>query len=125
MGTTADKLQKVLTTKETIRQAIISKGVSVDTNVPFSSYASKIAEIQGVISEVVFNSIESLKDGWKYKLISSVYNKDYTSTEEAQISYDDSTWDNVTIPHDWSIYNEFNSNSPSGYSGGFLDGGDS
>ena len=73
MGTTADKLQKILTTKESIRQAIISKGVSVDTNAPFSSYASKIAEIQGVISEAVFNSIESLKDGWKYKLISSVY----------------------------------------------------
>ena len=125
MGTTADKLQKILTTKESIRQAIISKGVSVDTNAPFSSYASKIAEIQGVISEAVFNSIESLKDGWKYKLISSVYNKDYTSTEEAQISYNDSTWDNVTIPHDWSIYNEFNSNSSSGYDGGFLDGGDS
>lgn len=30
----------------------------------------------------------------------------------------------MTIPHDWSIYNEFNANSPATYEGGFLDGGD-
>ena len=31
----------------------------------------------------------------------------------------------INIPHDWSIYNEFNSSSPSTFEGGYLDGGDS
>ncbi len=33
-------------------------------------------------------------------------------------------WQTVTIPHDWSIYNDFNADSPSTYEGGYLDGGE-
>ncbi len=33
-------------------------------------------------------------------------------------------WQTVTIPHDWSIRNNFNAKSPSTYEGGYLDGGD-
>lgn len=33
-------------------------------------------------------------------------------------------WQTVTIPHDWSIYNDFNPDSPSTYEGGYLDGGE-
>lgn len=124
MGTTADKLQKILTTKESIRQAIISKGVSVNTNDLFSSYASKIAEIQGLVNNVAFNSIESLKNEWKFHLVSSISDTNYTSTTEAGKNYDDSSWTNITIPHDWSIYNTFNSSSLATYEGGYLDGGD-
>ena len=125
MGTTADKLQKILTTKESIRQAIISKGVSVNANDLFSSYASKIAEIQGLVNNVAFNSIESLKNEWKFHLVSSRSDSSYTSTTEAEKNYDDSSWENVSIPHDWSIYNTFNSSSLATYEGGYLDGGDS
>ena len=124
MGTTADKLQKILTTKESIRQAIISKGVSVNTNDLFSSYASKIAEIQGLVNNVAFNSIESLKNEWKFHLVSSISKPNYTSTVEAGKNYNDSSWENVSIPHDWSIYNTFNNSSPAAYEGGYLDGGD-
>lgn len=46
MGTIADKLQKLLSTKEAIKQAIISKGVSVSDTDTFSSYASKIQQIE-------------------------------------------------------------------------------
>ena len=100
MGTTANKLQKILETKESIRQAIISKGVSVDTDTPFSSYASKIAEIQGLVNNVAFNSIESLKNEWKFHLVSSISKPNYTSTVEAGKNYNDSSWENVSIPHD-------------------------
>ncbi|MDR0541155.1 MAG: hypothetical protein LBH19_02960 [Dysgonamonadaceae bacterium] len=45
MGTTAQKLSRAILTKEAIRQAIISKGVAVDTTVPFSDYPAKIESI--------------------------------------------------------------------------------
>lgn len=46
MGTTSEKLQKLLTTKENIRQAIINKGIDVSESDTFSSYASKISQIE-------------------------------------------------------------------------------
>lgn len=46
MGTVAEKLQKLATTKEAIRQAIISKGQSVAASATFASYPDKIAAIQ-------------------------------------------------------------------------------
>ena len=125
MGTTADKLQKVLSTKESIRQAIIGKGVNVNTSLPFSSYSSKIAEIQGVITNVNFNSIEQLKEDWKYKFNSLTIDTSEPTTTYTTKDYDDSDWQTVTIPHDWSIYNNFNPDSLSTHEGGFLDGGTS
>ena len=125
MGTTSDKLNKILSTKNAIKNAIINKGVNIDSSLPFSQYASKISEIQGEISNIGFNSIENLDNGWKYKLINSVSNSSYSSTAEADKNFDDSSWENVLIPHDWSIYNNFNSSSLATYEGGYLDGGDS
>lgn len=46
MGTVAEKLQKLATTKEAIRQAIISQGQSVAASDTFASYPDKIAAIQ-------------------------------------------------------------------------------
>ena len=63
-------------------------------------------------------------DGWRFKLLSPTANPGYTSTAEAAVDFDDSAWESVTIPHDWSIYQDFNANSPSTYEGGYLDGGD-
>ena len=125
MGTTVDKLQKVLSSKESIRQAIINKGVNVSPTDTFSTYASKISEIQGVVADVVFNSIEHLKDSWKYKLISSTATTSSPDISYTTKTYDDSSWSNVSVPHDWSIYNTFNSSSASSYEGGYLDGGQS
>jgi hypothetical protein len=45
MGTLADKLGRVLQTKEEIKQAIINKGVEVSDTDTFASYSEKIAEI--------------------------------------------------------------------------------
>lgn len=46
MGTTADKLNKLLETKQAIRQAIITKGVDVGEDTKFADYPNKIAAIQ-------------------------------------------------------------------------------
>ena len=46
MGTTADKLNKLLETKAAIKQAIIDKGVDVGEDVVFADYASKISAIE-------------------------------------------------------------------------------
>lgn len=46
MGTIAEKLQKLVNTKEAIRQAIIGKGQNVATSDTFASYPAKIAAIQ-------------------------------------------------------------------------------
>jgi hypothetical protein len=47
MGTTAQKLQAILDSKEDIRQAINDKGVTVSTEDPLDSYADKISQISG------------------------------------------------------------------------------
>lgn len=46
MGTTAQKLNKILQTKSEIKNAIEAKGVSVG-NIPFDEYSDKIGEISG------------------------------------------------------------------------------
>lgn len=45
MGTTADKLNAVLASKNAIKNAIVAKGVAVPDNTPLSQYASKINSI--------------------------------------------------------------------------------
>lgn len=45
MGTTADKLNAVLASKNSIKNAIVAKGVAVPDNTPLSQYASKINSI--------------------------------------------------------------------------------
>lgn len=61
---------------------------------------------------------------WRFYKVSNTANASYTSTAEAAVDYDDSAWQTVTVPHDWSIRNEFNSASAATYDGGYLDGGD-
>lgn len=46
MGTTADKLNKLLETKAAIKQAIVSKGVEVGEDVVFADYPTKISAIE-------------------------------------------------------------------------------
>lgn len=47
MGTTGEKLQKILDTKLAIKDAIIAKGVAVNDDDTFASYAEKINNING------------------------------------------------------------------------------
>ena len=41
-----NKLNKLIETKEAIKQAIIEKGVSIDDNTVFSDYPAKISSIK-------------------------------------------------------------------------------
>ena len=122
MGTTSEKLQKILTTKENIKQAIINKGVNVSDSDTFASYASKISQIEaGESIALNANTVDKLDDGWQFGLITT------SSSAEISPSVSDynsvSSFENVTIPHDWSIHQPFNSNSSATYKGGYLDGG--
>ena len=47
MGTISDKLTYLQGTKSAIKDAIVAKGVSVETGTPFRDYATKIGEISG------------------------------------------------------------------------------
>ncbi|MDP2036741.1 MAG: beta galactosidase jelly roll domain-containing protein, partial [Ignavibacteria bacterium] len=49
---------------------------------------------------------------WKFQLA------DQTGAEK--ISYDDSKWRALDLPHDWSIEGTYNENEPTGSSGGYL-----
>jgi beta-galactosidase len=53
--------------------------------------------------------------GWKF-------NRGDVSNAQAT-SFDDSGWKTLDLPHDWSIELAFNSSSPAGSGGGYLDGG--
>lgn len=45
MGTISDKLMRIISTKEDIRQALISKGYYVPTSIPFKEYAKMILDL--------------------------------------------------------------------------------
>lgn len=53
MGTIADKLNKVLETKNAIKQALINKGVNISDTDSFESYVDKIDSISGGASQGV------------------------------------------------------------------------
>jgi beta-galactosidase len=57
----------------------------------------------------------SFNAGWKF-------NRGDVSGAQAS-SFNDSSWRSLDLPHDWSIELAFNSSSPAGSGGGFLDGG--
>lgn len=45
-------------------------------------------------------------DDWKFKLVNK-YNINDTSVQADGVDYDDSSWDNVDLPHDWAIYGTY------------------
>ena len=65
----------------------------------------------------VYNGLrgQDFNSGWKFN------RGDVTNGQNA--TFDDSTWRNLSVPHDWSIELAFNQKSPAGSGGGFLDGG--
>lgn len=54
---------------------------------------------------------------WKFKL-----NVSNSETPQA-VDYSDKDWQQIRLPHDWSIFLDFNQNSPAQNEGGLLDGG--
>src|SRR5690606_10081926 len=41
----------------------------------------------------------------------------------SEMSYDDASWRQLDLPHDWSIEQPFDLDNPSGWRGGYLPGG--
>ena len=86
MGTTSEKLNKILSTKEAIKTAIINKGVAVQESDTFASYASKISSIpSGSIKPIdylygVFNQYNTLSSRIELIMISAVNNDPYINT---------------------------------------------
>ena len=58
---------------------------------------------------------ESFDLGWQFNLGDAAGAEDPT--------FDDSSWDPVDVPHDWSITLPYNQSSQAGAGGGYLDGG--
>ena len=58
---------------------------------------------------------QSFNAGWKFNL------GDVSGAQAT--TFNDSSWRSLDLPHDWSIELAFNSSSPAGSGGGFLDGG--
>ena len=122
-GAINEVFQDVDNGKTLIASAITDKGVATSNNDTFQVMADNISRINSVITDVNINSYNILKDNWKFKLLSN-NGTDRSYTDEISQSYDDSTFENISVPHDWAIYKEFNSSSPGSYEGGYLDGGD-
>ena len=122
-GAINEVFQDVDNGKTLIASAITDKGIATSNNDTFQVMADNISKINSVITDVNINSYNILKDNWKFKLLSN-NGTDRSYTDEISQSYDDSTFENISVPHDWAIYKEFNSSSPGSYEGGYLDGGD-
>ena len=121
-GAINEVFQDVDNGKTLIASAITDKGIATSDNDTFQVMADNISKINSVITDVNINSCNILKDNWKFKLLSN--NGTNTSyTNEISQNYDDSTFENISVPHDWAIYKEFNSSSSGGYQSGYLDGG--
>lgn len=60
-------------------------------------------------------AIERLDDGWRFVRADAA--------AAAEPSFDDSAWQTVTLPHDWSIAGPFAATNPTGGAGAFLPSG--
>ena len=124
-GALAELFQSVSNGKTLIASAITDKGIATSNNDTFQTMANNISKIINSSSKPIsINNCELLKEGWKFNLISNESDTAYSSKSETAYDFDDSSWSDVNIPHDWSIYNDFNENSKATFEGGYLDGGD-
>lgn len=103
------KYKKILSTILSLTLITTSSGVATFAE----SIGNKVSKVN--MAESGFQCSTLFNDGWKFNLgdVPDAKNK----------NYDDKSWRNLTLPHDWSIEQNFNKNSPSTHEGGFLDGG--
>lgn len=96
MGTTAEKLQRLLQTKADIRAAIIEKGQEVEEAAPFSSYAAKIRAIE---SGAFPPATEPLSASEFYaRLRPADYPPFPEKTDKETFSWPSSVWSNGPLP---------------------------
>lgn len=71
-----------------------------------------------------YTACEKINDNWQFKLITSSSTANVYNSDAAQSALSGNDFVPVNLPHDWSIYNNFNNTSKATYEGGYLDGGD-
>ena len=71
-----------------------------------------------------FTACEKINEDWQFKLITSSPTYNEYDSEAAQSTLLGNDFTSIDLPHDWSIYNDFNNTSKATYEGGYLDGGD-
>lgn len=71
-----------------------------------------------------YTACEKINDNWQFKLITSSSTANEYDSDAAQSALSGNDFISVNLPHDWSIYNNFNNTSKATYEGGYLDGGD-
>jgi len=67
------------------------------------------------VSDSSSRQISNFDFDWKFS------KGDFTSASEKD--FDDSEWQEIDVPHDWSILDTFSKDNPTGRSGGFASGG--
>lgn len=101
------------------RKAVKIMGVVVA--VTCSSVFIEKTPIHAAVVEPVVTKTDSrnvdFNDDWKFKL-----NVSGTSSP-SEIDYDETDWQALSLPHDWSIFFDFDHNSPAQNEGGLLNGG--
>lgn len=75
-------------------------------------------------SGLSFTACEKINEDWRFKLITSSPTSNEYNSISAQSALSGNDFVSVNLPHDWSIYNNFNNTSKATYEGGYLDGGD-
>lgn len=75
-------------------------------------------------SGLSFTACEKINEDWQFKLITSSPTANEYNSTSAQSALSGNDFVSVNLPHDWSIYNNFNNASKATYEGGYLDGGD-
>lgn len=90
---TADKLQKLLETKEQIRQSIIDKGVEVGEDVVFADYSNKIAAIESGGGGSLTKEQSDIINAWNQRTINgtsleSLYSNYYKNSSGNVVDLD-------------------------------------
>lgn len=98
MGTTAEKLYKILDSKEEIKKALIAKGINITDETTFAEYAEKINEITNggaITDEEALLFIKDIAEG-KRKIAKAVRNKYEGTSGTASEITEYSTFDELS-----------------------------
>ncbi|MDR1158239.1 MAG: NPCBM/NEW2 domain-containing protein [Oscillospiraceae bacterium] len=86
---------------------------------PPARAASAVAATSAPVTGIDARKL-NFNDSWKFLLVSNSAVTD--TTDRSAVAFDDSGWKDVTLPHDWSIYEAYGSGN-SRRSQGYLPGG--
>lgn len=84
------------------------------------SNKKQFLDYQKSVSSLVYNGERRLKfnDNWRFQRV-----VEDNITNVQNLNYNDSSWRQLNLPHDWSIELDFNPNSLATHEAGYLDGG--